>query len=269
MPVGDVGPAPGRRPTARWPARCPRLWSAPTGCRPRSSRAAGRRRWPAGSAGRPGPAAATSRDGRRPALAGPRANTSAARRALSTVDSASRAGGRTARSTRPLCESSHRPSVNGATALSSSGMPTVADRTAASTQPDAATGATEANEASPQSGRADRQRAGSGRPGHVEADAPAVGVERAVPLPARRVGLHQQRRRRFEHECGERARPAQPGEVAAHQASQASRMPLKICRRTGWSQLRKLGPQDRRGHRPRAAAQHPVVAVEERRRVVA
>jgi hypothetical protein len=55
--------------------------------------------------------------------------------------------------------------VNGATALSSMGMPTVADRTAASTQPDETTGATEANEASVQSGRADRQRAGSGRPG--------------------------------------------------------------------------------------------------------
>jgi len=64
-----------------------------------------------------------------------------------------------------LCDSSHRPSVNGAAALSSSGMPTVAERTAARTHPDSITGATEAKEASAQSGRADRQRAGSDRPG--------------------------------------------------------------------------------------------------------
>ncbi len=71
----------------------------------------------------------------------PRANTSAASRALSTVDSASRIGGSTARSIRPLCESKQRPSVNGAAALSSSGMPTVAERTAATTHPERSTGA--------------------------------------------------------------------------------------------------------------------------------
>src|SRR3954463_5357689 len=99
-----------------------------------------------------------------PTASGPRAKTRAARTALSTVDSASRAGGSTARSTRPVCDSSHRPSVNGAAALSSSGMPTVAERTAARTHPDSITGATEAKEASAQSGRAARQRAGSDRP---------------------------------------------------------------------------------------------------------
>ena len=40
--------------------------------------------------------------------------TAAASRALSTVDSACADSGSTARSTRPLCESSHDPSVNGA-----------------------------------------------------------------------------------------------------------------------------------------------------------
>ena len=69
------------------------------------------------------------------------------------------------RSTRPLCESSHRPSVNGAAAVSSIGMPDVAERTAASTQPALSTGATEANEASLHSGSAERQRTGSDRPG--------------------------------------------------------------------------------------------------------
>ena len=55
--------------------------------------------------------------------------------------------------------------MNGAAAVSSIGIPTVAERTAASTQPALSTGATEANEASPHSGFAERQRTGSGRPG--------------------------------------------------------------------------------------------------------
>src|SRR5258705_6576723 len=41
---------------------------------------------------------------------------SAARSALSTVDSAAADGGNTALSTTPLCDSSHRPSVKGAVA---------------------------------------------------------------------------------------------------------------------------------------------------------
>jgi hypothetical protein len=44
------------------------------------------------------------------------------------------------------------------------GMPAEADRTAASTQPDEITGATEANDVSAHSGLLDRQRAGSWRP---------------------------------------------------------------------------------------------------------
>jgi hypothetical protein len=58
-----------------------------------------------------------------------------------------------------LCDNSQSPDRNGALALSSIGMPTVADRTAARMQPEVSTGATDANEASPHSGRAERQRA--------------------------------------------------------------------------------------------------------------
>lgn len=59
---------------------------------------------------------------------------------------------------------SSEPRANGAVAVSCSGIPAVADRTAASTQEEATTRATDANEASAHSGRFDRQRAGSGRP---------------------------------------------------------------------------------------------------------
>jgi hypothetical protein len=54
--------------------------------------------------------------------------------------------------------------MNGAAALSSTGMPAVADLTAASTQDDDRIGASDARELSLHSGRGDRQRAGSARP---------------------------------------------------------------------------------------------------------
>ena len=98
--------------------------------------------------------------------------------------------GSTARSTRPLCDSSHVPSVNGADADASMGIPTVAERTAATTQPLRSAGATDANDASPHSGAALRQR-GASSSVVEEADAPAVGVHQAVLLPARRIRLHQ------------------------------------------------------------------------------
>ncbi|BDX29920.1 hypothetical protein TUM20985_04670 [Mycobacterium antarcticum] len=60
----------------------------------------------------------------------------------------------------PLCESNQRPSVNGATADGSTGMPTDADRTAATTHPLLSAGATEAKDASPHIGAALRQRRG-------------------------------------------------------------------------------------------------------------
>jgi len=63
-----------------------------------------------------------------------------------------------------LCDSSHRPRAKGAVAVSSSGIPAVADRTAASTHEEATTRATDANEESVHSGRFDRQQAGSGCP---------------------------------------------------------------------------------------------------------
>src|SRR6202165_477639 len=93
-----------------------------------------------------------------PSVARPRRKISAASRALSTVDSAVGDGGRTARSTTPLWESSHWPSVNGADADGSMGVPTLAERTAATMQPLCRAGATDANDASPHSGDALRQR---------------------------------------------------------------------------------------------------------------
>ena len=55
--------------------------------------------------------------------------------------------------------------MNGLAAVSSGGIPTVAERTAATTAPEDSTGATEANDASLHSGLAERQRTGSRRPG--------------------------------------------------------------------------------------------------------
>ena len=116
-----------------------------------------------------------------------------------TVDSAAADAGSTARSTSPLCDSSHRPSVNGADADASIGMPTVAERTAATTQPLRSAGATDANDASPHSGAALRQRRGASSVVE-EPDAPAVGVHQPVLLPARRIRLHQKAVRRIEHQ---------------------------------------------------------------------
>ena len=61
-----------------------------------------------------------------------------------------------------MCDSSHAPSVNGADADASIGIPTLAERTAATTQPLLSAGATDANEASPHSGAALRHRRGCG-----------------------------------------------------------------------------------------------------------
>lgn len=54
--------------------------------------------------------------------------------ALSQTDSAAGPAGSTARSTTPLCASNQCPSVNGGVALTSIGIPTVAERTAARMQ---------------------------------------------------------------------------------------------------------------------------------------
>lgn len=85
----------------------------------------------------------------------------AANIALSQTDSACEVTGSTDRSTTPLCDSSHRPSVNGAVALISIGMPAVAERTAATTQWLCSAGATDSKDTSPHSGAGLRQRRGT------------------------------------------------------------------------------------------------------------
>ncbi len=99
-----------------------------------------------------------------PARSGPKPNRWAASWAESQADPACGWGPRTDRSATPLCDSSHRLRPYGAVAVSSSGIPAVADRTAASTHEEATTRATDANEESVHSGRFDRQQAGSGCP---------------------------------------------------------------------------------------------------------
>ena len=140
----------------------------------------------------------------------------------------------------------------------SMGIPTVADRTAATTHPLDSAGATDANDASPHSGAALRQRRGaparrrSRRPSRRRSSgrASAGAVNRTAPEARsadRAPATHRDRR-------------AQPTQMPAHQTSQASRTPEKICRRIGWSQLRKLGRRMLGADRPGPAAQHPVVA---------
>ena len=85
-----------------------------------------------------------------------RCQSSSANTAESHGDSAAAEGGRRPRSpsasTRPLWLNRYLPWVKGAVAVSSMGMPMLAERTAATTHPLATVGATEANEASVQIG---------------------------------------------------------------------------------------------------------------------
>ena len=153
--------------------------------------------------------------------------------ALSQTDSADEVAGNTARSTIPLCDNNHSPSVNGAVALASIGMPTVAERTAATTQWLRSAGATESNDASPHSGAC-----ATPAPGHFaveKPDAPTVGVHQAVFLPTRSIRLHPQPIRRVQHQRGDRDVSPEPAEVTAHQTgspgsltSHANRTPEKI-----------------------------------------
>ena len=92
--------------------------------------------------------------------------------------------------------------MNGAVALASIGMPTVAERTAATTQWLRSAGATESNDTSPHSGAALRQRRGV--VAIEKPDAPTVGVHQAVLLPARSIGLHPKTVRWVEHQRGDR-----------------------------------------------------------------
>ena len=132
--VGDLLPVRGRRRTVRWPAPRRRDGATPTSVSPHvvaSSREPLAARMFSRALGSAVPTSTMVS----PSRSRPRSKISAASRALSTVDSAAGDVGRTARSTTPLCDSSHRPSVNGADADGSMGMPTVADRTAATTHP--------------------------------------------------------------------------------------------------------------------------------------
>lgn len=67
------------------------------------------------------------------------------------------------RPTTPLCENDQRPRAKGAAAVSSTGIPTVADRTAARIAFECTIGAKDFSEPSFQIGMIRRYRAGSGR----------------------------------------------------------------------------------------------------------
>ena len=141
----------------------------------------------------------------------PSATTCAASSAASHTDSASGRGA-AARSGPPdrCARPASRRAGTARSRVSSIGMPSVAERTAATTRPELSAGATEANEASCHSGRVERHRASSPS-GRCEAHAPAVRVEQAEPLPARP--------RRTARAA--RAAPPAPGRAAcgAHRAS--------------------------------------------------
>ena len=207
-----------------------------------------------------------------PSASRPRSKISAASSALSLVDSAA-ARRRAARRGRraPLCDSSHCPSVNGADADASIGIPTLAERTAATTHPLRNAGATDANDASPHSGAALRQRRAAPSPSKKPTPQPSAFIS---PCFCRRGEYDCTSRpvRRIEHQRSHRdaARPASrggdtsdvPGQSDAGEDLPADRVvPVAEAR-----------PQDVGGDRPRSAAQHLVVAapnLEERLRCTA
>ena len=102
----------------------------------------------------------------------------------------------------PLCDSNHCPSVNGAEAEGSIGMPMLAERTAATTHSLLNAGATEAKDASPHSGAALRhRRAGaagerSRHPNRRRSSGRASAVAAHTTGPAARRRLEHQRRDR-------------------------------------------------------------------------
>ena len=168
----------------------------------------------------------------------PRSKMRAASRALSTTDSARGAADSTSRSTTPLCDSSHCPSVNGALALDSMGIPTVADRTAATTHPLDSAGATDAKDASPHSGAALRQRRGAG-PSKKPTPQPSAFIS---PCSAGAVNRTAPEGRSPDRASANSTVPARPANPDAG-TSDVPRQPDagEDLGRTGWSQLRKLG----------------------------
>src|SRR5258708_4724892 len=179
-----------------------------------------------------------------PTRCGPNSNRWAARSAESQADSAAGCGPSTARSTTPLCDSSHRPDWNGAAAVSSAGIPAVAERTAASTPPPGITRATGAQDAAPHSGPGEPPRAGA--PPGPPADPPRPGA----PPPGRPPPGRQAPRR---------------SALGVPRKSQAG----KDLPPDRGVPVPERGPDGGRGPRPRPAAEHLVVPAEERLAVVA
>ncbi|SCL56411.1 hypothetical protein GA0070617_3233 [Micromonospora yangpuensis] len=151
--------------TAPSPARTDSAWPATlaTTCRPSVNNRFSRD--PGAAAATAATVSATARAGSSPARS--RCRTSAQSRAAS-VGASSVSRSVTGRSpanpatesghprTTPLWLNNQGPSANGAAAVSSTGMPTVADRTAASTPPAVVTAANSANVVSVQNGCARR-----------------------------------------------------------------------------------------------------------------
>ena len=130
--------------------------------------------------------------------------------------------------------------MNGADADGSMGMPTVAERTAATTHSLSQRGRHRCER------RVTPQRGGALPSPHLiaveEADAPSVGVHQAVLLPSRRIRLHPKAVRRLEHQRRDRDLRCRASRGACtSDVPGAAAHPEKICRRIGWSQLRKLG----------------------------
>ena len=118
--------------------------------------------------------------------------------------------------------------MNGAVALASIGMPTVAERTAATTQWLRSAGATEANDASPHSGAGLRQRRGT-------SETPSKN-----PTPQPSAFISPCFCRRGAYDCTSRPNggsstnddtetsPTEPPQMTAHHTSHANRTPEKI-----------------------------------------
>ncbi len=98
--------------------------------------------------------------------------------------------------TTPLWLNSHGPSVNGAHAVSTTGMPIVPERTAASTAPEEITRASRGRSASAQIGTVRRYRAGSGWPGAYQPTPKPSAL--MVPPPRMSAGAQDWR----SSECG-------------------------------------------------------------------
>ena len=224
----------------------------------------GRQQVQAGIRGRRRPTAVTTATTGR----GPRRRRWAASTAESQTDSASRCGGQHLAVDAAVVREQPAPSVNGAAALSSIGMPTVADRTAASTHPTGQRrGDRREGRRRPTAAARERQRTGSGGRRRRSRRPSRRRSSGRVFLAARCLGLHEQPVRGLQHQRGHAAaaRPARPGAYTSLPREPQAGEDLPADRQVPVAEARA---QDVRRHRPRAAAQHPVVAAEERLAVV-